>query len=1032
MHNADDSTLEPRRAEEKRTAITPERWRQIRAVFDEASEHEGEARAAYLEQACHGDPALRVEVESLLAAHEQGTFFIDEPPAKVEAPSMPAERDPSDTMEIEHVGPYRLLGPLGHGGMGTVHLAVRADEAYRKQVAVKLLRRGMDSDELVRRFRSERQILANLDHPNITKLLDGGSTESGRPYLVMEYVDGIPIDAYCDQHQLDTPDRLRLFRRVCEAVHFAHQNLVVHRDLKPSNILITAEGTPKLLDFGIAKLLAPEAFEQTIVATHPGGAPMTPAYASPEQVLGHAITTASDVYALGVVLYQLITGQRPYRLEVETVEAMRRAVCEQEPERPSVAAARSTRARTRTDDARTTREEVATLQRRLRGDLDNVVMKTLRKDPRRRYASAEQLAQDLDNVLGQRPVTARPDTITYRGLLFVRRHRLAVAGATVALLVLLGFVATLMVQRRQIIEEARTSGEVEDFLVELFAIPDPTRAMGESITARQVLDRGVGNIESRLSDQPRVRAALLETMGRSYRNLGLYPEAENLLKDALELRRAVDDPGLPDSFDELAAAKIYQGDFAKAEELNRQALERRRARHGNRHVNVVDSLVALARSLQLQSKLEEAESFLGEALTTARQLGDVQTLAVTLDRQGILLNDLGAFAEAETTFREALQLLERHHGPLHPDIAVTTNNLAFSLQNQGRLDDAETLYKSAEDLQRRLYDGPTAPLAVTLNNLALLAIQRKRYEEAEACFQEVIEMTGSMFEAQHPIRARTLNNLGDLRFEQNRYPEAIGLYRQALEIRQAALGADHPAVAISLTSVARSLRLEGQLDESYALYREALEISRKHFGDRHPQVATIIGNLALVERQQGRLEEAHATYAEALEIMQSDPAAHTTLALHLYNFAAVQRSLDQPDRAEVTFWRALAAARAKAEQDDSEIGRIAATLSDFLLRRDKPTEAVELSREAFERLEHDEKMHAWVSWARTTHAYSLFVTGDYQRAVPVLTEVLAEIDSRDKPNIAQRQKVLDYLIVSHEALGHPAEAERYRALRTAA
>jgi non-specific serine/threonine protein kinase/serine/threonine-protein kinase len=430
-------------------AMTPERWQQIKPLFEQALEYEADERKQFLAQACAADVELRAQLEALLQGHEEASTFIEKPAAQAarlfDAPS-------EDSFIGLRVGPYKVLREIGHGGMGRVYLGVRADDEYKKRVALKVIKRGMDSKDIVRRFRHERQILASLDHPNIGKLLDGGTTNDGLPYFAMEYVEGQPITDYCDSHKLSTIERLHLFRQVCAAVQFAHQNLVVHRDLKPSNILVTEDGTPKLLDFGIAKLLNPELSGQTIDPTATAMRLMTPEYASPEQVRGETITTASDVYSLGVVLYELLTGHRPYHVKSRAPHDILRIVCEEEPERPSTAVNRvetipsadgSTRAITPETVSRVRESEPEKLRRRLRGDLDNIVLMAMRKEPQRRYTTVNQLSEDIRRHLEGLPVIARKDTLAYRLEKFAQRNRgVAIACVAVFLTLLSGIVAT--------------------------------------------------------------------------------------------------------------------------------------------------------------------------------------------------------------------------------------------------------------------------------------------------------------------------------------------------------------------------------------------------------------------------------------------------------------------------------------------------------------------------------------------------------------------------------------------------------------
>jgi serine/threonine protein kinase/TolB-like protein/Flp pilus assembly protein TadD len=423
--------------------MTPERWQRVEELFHAALEREASQRAAFLDEACAGDPDLRRQVEALLAYDAEESSFLEAPAFEATGDWLAEDQDTS--VVGQRMGPYQVTRELGRGGMGAVYLAERADDQYQKQVAIKLVKRGMDTDSILRRFRHEQQILANLDHPNIAKLLDGGTTEDGLSYFIMDYVDGLPIDKYCDTKKLSTMERLKLFRTVCSAVEYAHQHHVVHRDLKPSNILVTADGVPKLLDFGIAKVLHPELPSQTTGSTATALRPMTPEYASPEQVRGSAITPASDIYSLGVLLYELLTGHRPYRLHSLTPQEIEHVICEEEPKKPSTVIGRvekapdGDRARTLTPaSVSETREgPPEKLRRCLAGDLDNMVLMALRKEPERRYASVGQFSEDIRRHLEGLPVIACKDTLSYRSAKFIRRNKAHIITSLLTAVILL-------------------------------------------------------------------------------------------------------------------------------------------------------------------------------------------------------------------------------------------------------------------------------------------------------------------------------------------------------------------------------------------------------------------------------------------------------------------------------------------------------------------------------------------------------------------------------------------------------------------
>jgi len=594
--------------------MTHERWQEVKAVLAAALERAPAERASYIRQACGDNAELLNEVESLIAYEQAGdsagafeSGFGLRALADLSAGSLnDAGLEHDDSLKADHrIGPYEIVRELGRGGMGAVYLAKRADDEYRQHVAIKLIRRGMDTDLVLRRFRTERQILAALEHPNIARLLDGGTTEGGLPYLVMEYVEGEPVDAYCDRRKLDTEDRLKLFRQVCAAVHYAHQRLVIHRDIKPGNILVTEEGAPKLLDFGIAKVLTAELAAQTLDATSPALRLMTPAFASPEQIKGEPITTAADVYSLGVLLYFLLTGHKPYRVKGGTAHELLRAVLEGEPTKPSTAIALTEDAPDNggSSSVALTPESVSNtrgatpdrLRRQLRGDLDNIVLTALRKDPERRYASVERFSEDVRRHLEGLPVFARKDTLGYRTVKFVRRNRIAVAGAVIVLIMLVAGIIAINQQR------ARAERRFND-----------VRKLAHSV---------VFDYHDRIADLP-----------------GSTPVRERLVKDALEyLDSLAGEAGGDRTLQrELAMAYRKVGDV-----------------QGNSNMaNLGDTNGALAsyqKSLVILQALVKAEP---------ANTGLKSELPESFERIGDVLQTKGEVGEADQNYRQAISLLE--------------------------------------------------------------------------------------------------------------------------------------------------------------------------------------------------------------------------------------------------------------------------------------------------------------------------------------------------------------------------------------
>ncbi len=716
--------------------MTPrERWHVVSELFNDALELPTGERRGFLERSCDDQDLLR-EVVELLADEERGGDGL------LARPYFSVHKGIAEEQAGRLIDRYRLLRRLGHGGMGAVYLAERADGEFEQQVAIKLLHPSLSYGEVMRRFRSERQILAKLSHPNVARLLDGGTSGDGFPFFVMEHVHGQPIDEYCNTHALLIRQRLDLFRPLCAAVSFAHRNLVVHRDLKPGNVLVTQEGRVKLLDFGIARLLEGE----QPLATREGLVPMTLPYASPEQVRGKAVNTTSDVYSLGVVLYELLTGRRPH--EAENPEALARAICKQAPRRPSsVEPGKRLRA-----------EEPKRLRRRLAGDLDNVVLKAIRKEPERRFQSVEQLSDDLRRHLDGLPVQSRPDTFAYLAGKFIRRHRWGVAAAVSVALLVAAFTVSTAIQNARIVrqneeivrqveqirrERDRARG-VTDFLVDVLGTTDPRRAKGETLTVREVLDDTAARLGTEMSGEPLIRAALLDAIGRVYHSLGLLEQARPPLEEALALRRAhlaPDDPVLAESLHNLAGLERSERRAEVAESLMREAITIQRAAFREGHRDLARGLSNLASMLRELGRPAEAEPLAREALAMQQQLfgEDHVELAVTLNNLAHILLDREHFVEAEAFFRESVVIRRKVEGGDDPGLANTLNNLAMLLA--GYLDrpgEALPLYRESLQIRRKVFGDGHRRLVNPLNNLALLLTSLGRYVEARALFDQAL------------------------------------------------------------------------------------------------------------------------------------------------------------------------------------------------------------------------------------------------------------------------------------------------------
>ena len=874
----------------------PDSWRRIETLLHEALSRPAQERGAFLDEACGDDAALRSELESLIEADEAAGSFL----------ALPILEE--STVADQRIGPYRLVRKLGEGGMSVVYMAQRDDEEYERLVALKLIRVGMDSEDQLRRFRVERQVLAQLVHPNIARLYDGGTTGEGLPYFAMELVEGEPIDVYCDRLRLGVRSRLELFIQVCSAVRAAHQNLVVHRDIKPSNILVTAEGVPKLLDFGIAKLLDPRWDSAGHEATVKWLRVMTPSYASPEQVRGEAITTASDVYSLGVLLYGLLTGDLPHRFEDRTPSQVERQLAEEEPTRASVAVADKAVA--------AARRGVSTgeLVRQLVGDLDNVVAKALHKDPAQRYGSAEQLAEDLRRHLAGLTVTAHPDSFGYRARKFLRRHRapVAVTAAFVAVVVcaavLLALQSTRIARERDLAQQERDKArQIAAFTQDVFTFSDPFAVPGsgpppgETLLARDVLEHAAERIARELEDQPEIQAALRNTIGSVYASLALYDEARKHLNAALAARRELhgrEHPSVAESLHQLAMVIHDQGEYQAAEPLLREALRIRRTTLGEEHQDCAMSLRGLAVARHSQGDYESSETLYRQALELQRRLlaPDHDELVTTLNGLAILLHDRGDLDDAEALYRETLDLRRKSLGEEHPLVAESYNNLGILIGQQGRFDQSEPLLRRALSLYRKALGEKHPEVARILANLGSLLSEQGRYADAEAAYSKALDLHREILGEQHPMVAMDVSNLAVLMREKGELERAEALYREALSLLLASLGEEHAHTAFVRSFLAEVLLAQGDYAEAEVLFEKVLSVQRRLLGPEHPQIAWTLQKLAELHRKKGDRAGAEALFREALAMQRAVlDGDHVEMAKSLMELGALLSESEHGD-----------------------------------------------------------------------------------------------------------------------------------------
>jgi serine/threonine-protein kinase len=856
--------------------MSSQSWDRIESLYEQARQVPPEERAAFLREHCE-DASVRDEVASLLDAREQAPSFFRDVAAEAVDPLIKGVEEAGEgeafnppDLTGRQVGPYRLVEEIGTGGMGIVYRAERVDGKFERTVAVKLLRRRLHGEEAVRRFRTEGQVLATLDHPNIAQLLDGGVTENGRPYLVMELVDGVPLTTYADDRNLGLDARLDLLKQVLAAVQAAHRQLVVHRDLKPSNVLVaeTEDGPRvKLLDFGIAKLLD-DSLPVTQPQTRTGQHLLTPAYAAPEQVSGKEITTATDVYQLGVLAYELMAGTRPFELSGKSLTEIERVLLNTMPREPSEAEAA---------------EGGGVDRAQVRGDLDTIIMKALRKEPDRRYRSVEALASDLMRHRAGEPVEARRATFGYRAKKFVSRNRTTVAAGMLVVLLGVAYAVTVTIQADRLAEQrdrARTQAakaeQVSDFLVDLIGDADPYATSGgekEDPRVSTVMDRGAERIDE-LEGQPAVQAELRSVIGRIYDkvgefeaaesmltaalaqrrrlhegpdstvattlyHLGLhhqltgnYEQADSLLREALAMRRAVygpDHPMVAEILGRLGSISWYNlGNYAAADSFLHEALRIRRAAYDSAHIQIATGLNDLANLYHRQGAYDRAAPYYRKAIAMYRRLeGDHPSLATIMSNFAALLRDRGAYAEADSIQRAALAIHRELTGPKSLDVALRSASLGRIRMMRGRLADADSLLIGGLNRLRTFYDPPHPYLARTEYHVGRLRLRQNRFSGAERRFRTAREQAEKALPPGHPVRANPLLGLGRLHLEQGRPAAAEPLIREALSLRKSAFGATNWMVAVAQGVLGRCLARQEQYEEAASLLRAAHETLRQ-------------------------------------------------------------------------------------------------------------------------------------------------------------------------------------------------------------
>ena len=795
-----------------RKTIDP-RWERLQELFAQAVDLPEAERSALVLSKTEDDPALREELFDLLACD---TGRSTGPLTNALGAALDATtRDRRRALLGKVVGNYKLVSVLGHGGTGTVYLGERSDRQYSAQVAVKIVDSATVQGDLGMRFRAERQILASLNHPNIARLLDAGETPDGQPYLVMEYVHGEPVDRYCDRLQLDIRSRLELFLQICTAVQYAHQNLIVHRDLKPANILVTGDGAPKLLDFGIAKLLDVGDAASLLALTRMNDRLLTPEYASPEQILGRAVTTASDVYALGIVLYELLTGLRPYVVPASASQLeLERSICVTDPHRPSASVARAIEkgpvegesSITALAQSRSMAPE--RLRKRLMGDIDAIVMRSMRKEPEHRYPSIEQLTADIRRYLSQEPVLARQGNWLYYSQRFMRRHAFGVAAGATFVTVVIAFAIAMTIQTQRIArerdratQESERAEKVSSFMLNVFASADPFENLGSQKTASDLLDQAARSIQGDLNEQPEVRARLLEAIGRAYRRQGRPGRAVAYLEDSLSIREKLPGENVAQTgsvLTELAIAFNQDGKFEESDRAFRRAMEISERSANSRTVTYARLLVDLGRMEFTRGNVDKGEAYLTRGLKLTRELEGSRHPEVAA-----ILNDLSNarawhddLAGAERAAQEAVSIYRESVHERHPDRVMADFQYGQVLFLEGRMNDAGPLFEQTLNNQRMLFGTNSRQVANSLDALAHVRLAQDRIDEARKLAEEAVEVSKALG-ANNFMTGYLQTSLAQVLTREQKYDLAEQQLREALDVYARSLPPDHQYIAAS-------------------------------------------------------------------------------------------------------------------------------------------------------------------------------------------------------------------------------------------
>lgn len=792
----------------------------IKSIFEKALSLDKSTRNSFFQNLDEEEKQYAEEVKSLLKAYEADNDFLE---VNTDSPSN------SHPMIGQHIGPYLIEKELGIGGMGVVFAGKRDDGEFDQKVAIKIIKQGLSSDYLLKRFQNERQTLANLQHPNIARLLDGGKTSEELPYLIMEFIDGIPITEYCDTKNLSIKGRLKLFITACEAVQYAHQNLVIHRDIKPGNILVNQNGNPKLLDFGVAKLLNDDLGRSDEALTKPGMWHLTPEYASPEQISGSNITTASDIYSLGVLLYKLLTGSEPYKIYNHSPSLISRIITEEKVTKPSELVQRNTNNIKLTD---VNTSKYFSNYKQLKGDLDNIVLKAMHKEASQRYSSVQEFALDITRYLNGLPVMARTDTISYRFTKFVQRHKAGVVLFVLINLIILASV-TAIIYQGAIAAEERDKAKIEnqkyekvnDFLTNILSSVDPSE-IGRDVKVYDILEKASEDVENNFKGQPEVEASIKSTLGNTYVNLGEYEKGKPFLTEAYEINKSI---------------------------------------YGEHSKEAAESIHDLGLYYDWIGEYHIADSLYGKSIDIFNEVltEPIKIYADALNNHAIVKMNFGENDEAQKLYLKAIKTSKAVEGEKNRNVAVMMNNLAISYMDTGKLDEAEEYYKKSLKILIELLGNDRPEVGSSYNNMASLFIQKEQFDSAEVYLQKSYELKYKLKGKDHPDVGLALNNLGVLEIHRKNYDKAEKYFHQGLEQYLKAYSEEHPLIGLSNYWLGRVYFNKDEYSLSESHYRKSLGITIKKMPEDYWEIWRTKGELGICLVKLNKLNEAERLLNES-------------------------------------------------------------------------------------------------------------------------------------------------------------------------